>query len=163
MSDPQASLRRDVLELLRGGAAHAPFREVMADWPADLRGCRAPGQSHTPWRLVEHMRRAQHDILRFIVDAAHESPAWPDGYWPDGDAPPDDSAWDEAVRGFEADARRLERLIADPKTDLLSPIPHGEGQTILREAMLTADHTAYHLGQLTTLRKLLSHKDAQWE
>lgn len=155
MSDPQAKVRRDVLELLHGGGAHLRFEDAMAELSADKRGGKLPGQPHTPWRLLEHIRRAQHDILRFIVDPDYESPPWPDGYWPEGDAPPDDDAWDRAVRGYESDARKLERLIADPTTDLLAPIAHGEGQTILREAMLVADHTAYHLGQLVTVRKML--------
>ena len=101
------------------------------------------------------MRIAQWDILRFSVDPAHVSPEFPDGYWPEGDAPPDPSAWDRSVEAFRADLRAMMDLVLDPKTDLFAPIPHGQGQTILREALLVADHNAYHLGQLVTVRRLL--------
>ncbi len=101
------------------------------------------------------MRIAQWDILRFSVDPGHASPEFPRGYWPEGDAPPDPSAWDRTVAAFRADLAAMIDLVADPKTDLLAPIPHGQGQTILREALLVADHNAYHIGQLITVRRLL--------
>jgi hypothetical protein len=101
------------------------------------------------------MRIAQRDILRFSTDPAHVSPVFPDGYWPEGDAPPDGRAWDRTVRAFRDDLRAMMDLVADPQTDLLAPIPHGQGQTILREAMLAADQNAYHLGQFGTVRRLL--------
>ena len=151
----QAGLREHLRELLGGGHAHPDFERAIADLPAQLRGAKPPGLPHTPWRLVEHLRIAQWDILRFSVDPAHVSPAFPEGYWPEGDAPPDPGAWDRSVAAFRADLRAMMDLVADPRTDLFAPIPHGQGQTILREALLVADHNAYHLGQLVVVRRLL--------
>jgi hypothetical protein len=151
----QAGLREHLLDLLGGGHAHLDFERAIADLSAELRGARPPGLPHTPWRLVEHMRIAQWDILRFSVDPEHVSPAFPDGYWPEGDAPPDPGAWDRCVAAFRADLQAMMDLVAAPATDLFAPIPHGQGQTILREALLVADHNAYHLGQLVTVRRLL--------
>ena len=116
---------------------------------------RLPGLPHTPWRLLEHMRIAQWDILRFSVDPKHISPEFPDGYWPSGDAPPDAAAWDRSIAAFRADLQAIKDLVTNPDTDLFKPIPHGQGQTILREALLVADHNAYHLGQLVTVRRML--------
>jgi len=110
---------------------------------------------HTPWRLLEHLRIAQGDILRFSIDPQHVSPEFPAGYWPEGDAPPDPGAWDRTVAAFRADRKAMRDLMADPATDLFAPRPHGQGQTVLREALLVADHYAYHLGQLVTVRRLL--------
>src|SRR5437870_5365390 len=123
--------------------------------PARLRGAKPPGVPHTPWRLLEHLRIAQWDILEFTRDPHHVSPPWPEGYWPASDAPPDDGAWDRSVAAFRADLRAMQDLVADPATDLFTPLPHGEGQTALREALLVADHNAYHLGQLVVVRRLL--------
>lgn len=148
-------LREHLLEMVRGGGAHLTFDEAVANLPAEMRGAKPPGQPHTPWRLVEHMRITQSDILEFIRDPNHKSPDWPDGYWPPGDAPPDDRAWDHCLTAFRADRRALEALAADPKVDLLTWIPHGQGQTMARELMLVADHTSYHLGQLILLRRVI--------
>jgi hypothetical protein len=101
------------------------------------------------------MRIAQWDILRFSVDPKHVSPDFPDGYWPTGDGPPDSHAWDKSIAAFQADLQAMKDLVSNPETDLFKPIPHGQGQTILREALLVADHNAYHLGQLVTVRRLL--------
>ena len=148
-------LRDHLIELLQGGHAHLQFEAAVADLPVKLRGARPANLSHTPWRLLEHMRIAQWDILRFSIDPAHVSPEFPGGYWPEGDAPPDAAAWDGAVEAFRADLKAMIDLVLDPATDLFAPIAHGQGQTILREALLVADHNAYHLGQLVTVRKLL--------
>jgi hypothetical protein len=153
--DDQAKLRQHLLDLLGGGHAHLDFDAAVADLPAALRGAKPPGLPHSPWRLVEHMRIAQGDILRFSVDRHHVSPEFPDGYWPAGDAPPEPTAWDRSVEAFRADLKAMIDLVADPAVDLYAPIPHGQGQTILREALLVADHNAYHLGQLVTVRRLL--------
>jgi hypothetical protein len=152
-------LREHVLELLSGGHAHLDFEKAIAGLPVALRGARPPGLPHTPWRLVEHMRIAQWDILRFSVDPAHVSPEFPDGYWPAGDAPPDANAWDRSVAAFRADLQAMKDLVSKPDTELFKPIQHGQGQTILREALLVADHNAYHLGQLVTVRRLLGAWD----
>ncbi|MBX6312206.1 MAG: DinB family protein [Isosphaeraceae bacterium] len=159
--DTLGSLRKHLIELLDGGQAHLTFDQAIADLPADLRGAKPTGLPHTPWRLLEHMRIAQWDILRFSIDPNHVSPEFPRGYWPEGDAPPDEGAWDRSVAAFRADLQALKDLVTHPQTDLFAPIPHGQGQTILREALLAADHNSYHLGQLVTVRRLLGawHED----
>jgi hypothetical protein len=149
------SLREHVLSLLRGGGAHLDFDAAIADLPAELRGARVAGVPHTPWRLLEHMRLAQWDILEFSRSPRHVSPPFPEGYWPDGDSPPDAAAWNRSVAAFRADLKAMQDLVKDPATDLFAPLAHGEGQTILREALLVADHNAYHLGQLVVLRRAL--------
>ena len=142
-------------ELLRGGHAHASFVDVVARWPAGLRGTLPPGAAHTAWQLVEHLRICQSDILEFSRSASHVSPKFPEGYWPTSATPPSAEAWDRSVAAFGADREAMEALVADPATDLLARIPHGDGQTILREALMLADHNSYHLGQLVLLRRLL--------
>jgi hypothetical protein len=154
MNTDQA-LRDHLLYLLRGGGAHLDFEAAITDLPEGLRGAKPAGLPHSPWRLVEHMRVAQWDILEFSRNPKHVSPKFPDGYWPAGDAPADAGAWERSVAAFRADLRAMQDLVADPATDLFAAIPHGQGQTILREALLVADHNAYHLGQLVTVRRLL--------
>ena len=153
--DQTARLAEHLIYLLKGGGAHLSFDKAIAGLPAELRGAKPPGVPHTPWRLLEHLRIAQWDILEFTRDPHHVSPPWPEGYWPAGDAPPDARAWDRSVAAFRADLRAMQDLVADPATDLFTPLPHGEGQTALREALLVADHNAYHLGQLVVVRRLL--------
>ena len=161
--DLQHDLRQHVLYLLRGGGAHLGFDDVVADFPPHLRGQKAEGAPHTAWQLLEHLRIAQWDILEFSRNPAHVSPEFPAGYWPKDAAPPDEQAWEESLKAFRADLEALQRLVEDPKTDLLARIPHGEGQTILREALLVADHSAYHLGQLVLLRRLLgAWEEKKW-
>jgi DinB family protein len=148
-------LRQHLLDLLKGGNAHVRFDEVVKDFPERLRGKKPEGQPHTAWRLLEHMRLAQWDILEFSRTSKHVSPKWPDGYWPESDAPPSAAAWDNSVKQFRADLKSMEDLVGDSKTDLYARIPWGDGQTILREALLIADHNAYHLGELLMIRRLL--------
>jgi uncharacterized damage-inducible protein DinB len=149
------ALREHLLYLLGGGGAHLDFAKAIAGLPAELRGAEPAGLPFSAWRLLEHMRIAQWDILEFSVNPRHVSPAWPDGYWPESDAPPSDRAWEKSVKEFRRDLKRMQDLVANPRTDLYARIPHGEGQTILREALLAADHNAYHLGQLVLMRRLL--------
>ena len=149
------SLRKHLLELLRGGSGHLQFDAAIANLPAKLRGVKPSGLDFTAWRLLEHMRIAQWDILEFSRNRKHVSPEFPAGYWPQGDAPPNDAAWRKSVAGFRADLEAMQKLVEDPATDLLAPIPWGDDQNIMREAMLVADHNAYHLGQLVMLRRLL--------
>jgi len=149
------ALRQHLLDLLRGSNAHLNFEEALAGLPPNLRGERPSGLPYSPWRLLEHMRIAQWDILEFSRNPKHVSPEFPAGYWPETDAPPDDKAWQQSVRQFLADLQAMRDLVEDPAIDLFAPIPHGEGQTLLREALLVADHNAYHLGQMVTLRRLL--------
>ena len=153
--DHDQALREHLLYVLRGGGAHVHFDAAVADLPVGLRGARVKDVPHTPWRLLEHMRLAQWDILEFSRNPRHVSPPWPGGYWPEGDGPPDPAAWDGSVAAFRADLQAVQDLVANPATDLFAPIPHGDGQTILREALLVADHNAYHLGQLIVVRRLL--------
>ncbi len=150
------SLREHLLYLLRGGGAHIDFETLLADFPAAAFNGRAAGVPYTPWQVLEHMRLAQWDILEFSRNAAHVSPKWPDGYWPAPDAEADAAAWQQSIAGFRADLETMTELVADPATDLFAPIAHGTGQTILREALLVADHNSYHLGVLTTLKRLLT-------
>ena len=153
--DSDRALRDHLLELLGKGHAHVTFQDAIAAWPATLRGAKPPGQPFTPWRLLEHIRISQWDIVEFTKSAKHVSPEWPAGYWPQSDAPPDAAAWDKSVAQVEQDLRAMQRLVRDPATDLFSRIPHGTGQTALREALVLADHNSYHVGQLVLLRRLL--------
>ena len=132
--DRDRALRDHLLYLLRDGGAHLAFDAAVADLPAALRGARPPGVPHTPWRLLEHLRIAQWDILEFSRNPRHVSPEFPRGYWPAGDTPPDDAAWDQSVTAFRADLQAMCDLVADPATDLFTPLAHGQGQTALREA-----------------------------
>ena len=127
----------------------------MKYWPGELQGVRPQGAAHSAWEILEHMRIAQWDILEFSRSAKHVSPRFPDGYWPPDQAPPDEKAWDKAVAAFRSDLQAMADLVADESTNLLARIPHGDGQTIFREALLVADHNAYHLGQLVLSRRLL--------
>ncbi|MBI2263622.1 MAG: DinB family protein [Armatimonadetes bacterium] len=150
-----AEIVSHVLYLLRGGGAHIGFEDVVKGLPPENRGTRPQGLPFSLWMLLEHMRISQWDILEFCRNPKHVSPVWPDGYWPKGPAPPDGGAWNKSIHDFNADLKALEDLVADPSTDMLSPIPHGEGQTLLREALLAADHNSYHMGQIVLLRRLL--------
>jgi len=149
------SLREHLIYLLDGGGAHVNFDAAVTGLPAALRGVRPSGLPHTPWELLEHLRIAQWDILEFSRKAKHVSPPWPAGYWPSTPAPPDESAWEHSVRAFRGDLASMKRLVKNPKTNLHARIPHGDGQTILREALLVADHNAYHIGQMVLVRRLL--------
>jgi uncharacterized damage-inducible protein DinB len=144
-----------LIYLLSGGGAHLDFDSAVSGLPVKLRGARPAGAPHSPWQLLEHMRIAQWDILEFSRNSAHVSPEFPDGYWPTEEIPPSKAAWDKSVEAFRSDLKAMQDLVTDPQTDLFSPIPHGDGQTILREALLVADHNAYHLGQLVIVRRLL--------
>ena len=153
--DHDKALREHVLNLLKGGNAHVDFDSAIANLPANLRGATPPGVPHSPWRLLEHMRIGQWDILEFSRNPKHKSPKWPEGYWPKEDAPPDAAAWDKSVAQFRRDLQAMQELVSDPSTDLFARISHGDGQTILREALLVADHNSYHLGQLVVARRAL--------
>ena len=150
-----AALRDQVVKLLRGGHAHVTFEDAIKGLPVEMRGKRPKGASHSAWEILEHMRIAVWDILEFSRDAKHVSPKWPEGYWSAKAAPPAANAWAKSVKAFRADMDALCELVASESTDLLAPIPHGTGQTILREALLVADHNAYHLGELVIVRRLL--------
>jgi hypothetical protein len=149
------SLRKHLLYLLTEGGAHATFEDAVKDVPAAARGKVPAGAAHSLWELVEHMRIAQWDILKFSIDAKHKSPKFPKGYWPKTPAPPNAKAWDKSVKDFLADRKALCGLVDKKSTDLFAAIKHGKGQTILREVILAADHNAYTVGEIVLTRRLL--------
>jgi hypothetical protein len=148
-------LREHMVFLLKGGGAHATFDEAVKDMPADLRGVKPNGFPHSAWMLLEHLRIAQWDILEFSRNPKHKSPEWPEGYWPKTEAPPSAAAWNKSVQQFRKDAKAMKSLVENSKFDLFAKIPWGDGQTVLREVLLVADHNAYHLAQLIDVRRLL--------
>lgn len=150
-----SSLRKHLVYLLNGGGAHLSFDEGVKRFPPALRGIKAAGTPHTAWQLVEHMRIAQWDILEFSRNAKHVSPEFPGGYWPESETPPTARAWNQSLGAFRRDLQAMIGLVSKPSTDLFARIAHGDGQTVLREALLMADHNAYHLGQLVLLRQAL--------
>jgi hypothetical protein len=135
--------------------AHVGFDKAIAGIPSDLRGRIPPGLPYSSWQLLEHLRLAQHDILDFCVNPKYEEMKWPDDYWPKSPEPPSASAWDDSIAAYKKDRRALQDLAMNPTTDLDAKIPHGTGQTYLREIVLVADHTAYHVGQLILVRRML--------
>jgi len=147
------ALRDHLLYVLKGGGAHISFDDAMRNWPVQLAGAKVAKFPHSAWMLLEHMRLAQWDILEFSRNSKHASPPWPAGYWPASEVPPNEQAWTASIAAFKKDLRTMARLVADPRVDLYARIPWGDGQTILREALLVADHNSYHLGQLMMLRK----------
>ncbi|MDR7545012.1 MAG: DinB family protein [Armatimonadota bacterium] len=153
-SDGRA-VRKHLLWLLGGGDAHASFDRATSGLPAALRGKRPAGLPYSPWELLEHMRIAQWDILDFSRNPGYVHRKWPDEYWPRSPEPPTDRAWGNSVRAFRRDHGAMMALVRNPRTDLYAKIPWGQGQTILREALLVADHNAYHIGQLIVVRRLL--------
>jgi hypothetical protein len=148
-------LREHVRSLLLGRDAHVDWKTALSGIPPKLRGVRPDGMPYSAWELLEHMRIAQWDILEFSRDAKHVSPDWPAGCWPASPSPPNAKTWEKSLKSFARDLAAMKKLVANPKTDLFARIPHGTGQTILREALLVADHTAYHLGQVVLVRRLL--------
>lgn len=151
------ALREHVLNLLAGGSAHLDWKAAFKGIPPKLRGVRPAGLAYSIWELLEHMRIAQWDIYEFSRNAKHVSPEWPAGYWPATQAPPNAKAWDKSLKSFAQDLAAMKKLVENPKTGLFARISHGTGQTILREALLVADHNAYHLGQVLTVRRLLGN------
>ena len=149
------SLRKHILELLDGGHAHATFDQVVNDFPAKFRGEIPNGLPHSAWMLVEHMRIAQWDILEFSRNPKYKEMKWPADYWPRNAAPANAVEWEKSIQSFHADLKAMKDLVSNPKTDLFAKLPWGEGQTVLREAMLIADHNAHHLGQLIDVKRLL--------
>ena len=142
------------MSLLFSKEAHLNFEQAIADFPVQLRGIKLPGAPHTAWQLLEHMRLAQEDILDFSRNPNYQERKFPDDYWPAAEAPPDQESWDRSARQFWKDLQDMAGLVAKTE-NLFAEIPHGQGQTLLREAFLVADHNAYHLGQLVYLRKML--------
>jgi hypothetical protein len=154
-------LREHVVHLLKGGGAHVQFMDALDGFPAGKRGTYAKGLPHTGWQLLEHTRIAQLDILEFSRNPKHVSPEFPEGYWPKTPGPRSEEEWTDSVWAFRRDLREMIRLVQNPRTDLYAKIPHGQGQTVLREALLAADHNSYHLGQLVDLRRALGSWPAE--
>jgi DinB family protein len=150
-----ATLREHLIQLLEGGNAHAKFDDAVKGFPLEKTGVRPKGAPHSAWELLEHMRIAQSDILRFSVSADYVSPKWPEGYWPAKPAPESQSEWNKSVKAFRKDLAEFGALVRDPMQDLYRKFPWGQGQTLLREALLIADHNSYHLGQLVLVRRLV--------
>jgi hypothetical protein len=148
-------LRTQLVKLLTSSEAHVDFEAAIQGLPAELLGKTPKGAEHSPWELVEHLRFTQWDILDFSRNPNYKAHKWPDDYWPKSPAPATAEVWNDAVKVYRADLKEFCALIEDKSTDLFAKIPHGEGQTILREALLVADHTAYHVGQLVLVRRLL--------
>jgi hypothetical protein len=146
------ALREHVINLLKADSAHADFAAAVKNMPVELRSKKPKGVDHSAWELLEHLRIAQWDIVEFTRNPKHVSPDFPSGYWPSTD---DAKGWSKSVAAFEKDLQAMIDIVADESVDLLKPIAHGSGQTVLREALLLADHNAYHIGQLVQLRKLL--------
>jgi DinB family protein len=154
-SKTKQSLPEHLIELLIGGHAHVDFEKAVEDWPSNLQGKKPDGAAHSPWEVLEHMRIAQWDILEFTRNPKHVSPEFPAGYWPKTQAPPDGKAWSKTLSAFRSDLKAMIKIVQSKSTDFYTPLPHGDGQTVLREALLLADHNAYHLGELLLLRRLL--------
>ena len=158
MNQSDQALREHALHVLRGKGAHVTFENFVASFPSELCGQRLDGLPYTAWQVLEHMRIAQWDILEFSRNPKHVSPNWPEGYWPPPDKPGTAELWQESVENFRSALKQMENVVADPSTDLLARIPHGTGQTILREALLVADHNSYHLGALVVMGRILRAK-----
>ena len=150
-----AALRQHLVDLLKGGAAHVHFLDALEGFPPNKRGTFAPGLPHTGWQLLEHSRIAQWVILEFSRNPKHVSPGFPEGYWPKTPNPPSDAEWNKSVQAFQRDLDEMVALVNSPRTNLFAKIPHGNGQTILRQSLVLADHNSYHLGQLVDLRRAL--------
>lgn len=148
-------LRTQLARFLGWKDAHVSLEAAAHDLAPELRGVRPQGAPYSAWELVEHLRLTQRDILAFCRDPDYEEPRWPADYWPASPEPPDPEAWDRSVDGYLRDREALAELASDPDVDLFDTIPHGEGQTYLRELLVVADHTAYHVGQLVLVRRLL--------
>jgi hypothetical protein len=148
-------LRSQLVYVLSGGGAHLGFEALVAEFPFSRLGLKPDRLAHTVWQLVYHITIAQWDILEFIRNPRHVSPAFPDGYWPEAAAPAGEEEWRELLERYRGDLAALKHLAVDPDSDLLAAVPYGSGQSLLREILLASDHTAYHLGQVADIRRLL--------
>ena len=153
MADNNKVLIDEIVKLLNGGTAHATLDDALDGLPANQRGEKPYGLPYSIWQLLEHIRIALWDMLEFSKDGNHQSPKWPDEYWVKEVAPGNEEAWDISIKQIKKDLQELTGLV---KTgDLFTPVPHGDGQTLLREALQAADHTAYHVAEIIVIRRLL--------
>ena len=148
-------MRSELLALVSGGNAHMGFDEVVAEFPPEFINRRPPNPPYSFWHFVEHLRIAQWDIVEFIGNPRHVSPEYPQGYRPDPDRMTDEAGWLKSCDGFRKDLQSLQELVRDETVDLLAPIPHARGYNIFREALLAADHNAYHIGELAVMRQVM--------
>ncbi len=157
MTTADNAIRKQLVEFLRGGQAHATFEDVVKNFPPKLRGAVPTGLPYSAWQVLEHIRIAQDDIVRFSMnhDGSYRSPKWPQGYWPASAEPPEAKSWERSVQQVQKDRNQMIHLVSDPANDLLTTFPWGEGQNLLRETLLVADHTSHHLGELIVIRRLL--------
>ena len=153
--DHDKDVRSHVLSLLRGGNAHLTIEEAVKDFPEDAINRKFPNGKYSSWGLLEHIRRAQWDILDFIRNSNYKQKDWPDDYWPDPKKNATKASWSKTLKQIKADSKELEKILSDPNTDLYAKIPHAEGQTILREMLLVADHNSYHLGEFAIMRQVM--------
>jgi hypothetical protein len=157
MTDQMDKLRKELIFQLKGGNAHTKFDDVLKNFPENLRGTAPAGMPYSAWQLLEHIRIAQDDILRYCKnsDGSYKEMKWPDDYWPKGPAPTSASAWTDSIKGYHTDLDEFIELISDPKAELFEAFPWGDGQTLFHEAMLLVDHAAYHLGEIVAVRRIL--------
>lgn len=149
------NLRKNLVELLRGGSAHVSIKKALDEINPEIRNFRGTPNIHSIYEELEHMRIAQEDILKYTLDKYWNSPEWPDGYWPDNNDSMNDSLWENSYMGFFSDLESMIDLVNDESIDLTQEIPHGDGRTYLREILLVADHNAYHIGKIVDIRKIL--------
>jgi uncharacterized damage-inducible protein DinB len=153
--DQNQIIRDHLLSLLQGGNAHAKFDDIVKDFPMSEINTRVTNVPYSSWQLLEHIRRTQHDILDFIINSNYKELEWPKDYWPSNDKKAIEKDWKQSIEMFNTDSKELEKIVKNPKTDLYAKIPHGDGQTILREILLVADHNAYHMGELVMLQRVM--------
>lgn len=153
--DTDELMRTHLLQLLDGRGAHMTFDEAVAEFPMDRINAAPPNVVYTPWHLLEHLRITQRDILDFVRDPVYAELPWPEGYWPAGGARADPAAWRHTLDKFREDLGELRAMVADPQVDLGAPLPYGRGHSLLREALLVADHNAYHVGEFAILRQVM--------
>ncbi len=154
-SDADHAIREQLVGLLKGGNAHMTFDEMIADFPAGSMNTVFPNGSYTPWHLLEHLRLVQWDILDFMRNPAYREGEWPKDVWPAQDARASEADWQQTIASFQRDMQAIRELSMDPQTDLHARIPWGDGQTILREILLVADHNAYHIGEFAIMRQVM--------
>ena len=155
MPDNDKALRQQLTTFLNGEGAHITLADALDGLRKEARGKKVPNIPHTIWRLVEHIRLAQYDIVEFCTNPKYKEPKWPADYWPAGDSPESDSAWNDSLKAIHRDLERMKALVNDASVDLFAKIPWGGGQTYLREALLVADHNAYHVGEIVAVRRAL--------
>lgn len=149
------ALREQLHELIWSGSAHADIDTVLANFPMEAAGKKPANAPYTVWQLLEHLRLTVHDLLEFSTNSEYLAPKWPEDYWPTTEAPPNAEEWESSIRAFKADCKAMAKLATEPGSNLYAQIPWGQGQTLLREILLAADHNSYHLGQIALLRKQL--------